>query len=102
TPQRGAVQYGQKASEEIVLRAQFGPAGHAHPFQAKILRDGQELTNPRLEMDPRARTLTARIPLHGGNNRLQVQLSNQWGAVFTTEDINVAYLRPPEVLEVKA
>lgn len=102
TPQRAAVQYGDKEIKEIELRAQFSPPGHPHAFQAKILRDGKELTDPHLEINNSARTLTARVPLHPGNNRLQVQLSNAWGAVSTTEDINVSYLRPPEVLEVKA
>src|SRR5207253_2540491 len=31
-PQRGAVRYGEKASEEIELRAQFGEPGHPHAF----------------------------------------------------------------------
>ncbi|HLJ95302.1 MAG TPA: hypothetical protein VKU02_19140 [Gemmataceae bacterium] len=101
TPQRDAVQYGDKESEEIALKAQLAPPGHPYPFQAKILRDGQELPNLRLVMDNQTRTLTGQVPLHPGNNRFQVQLSNSWGAVSTTEDINVSYLRPPEVLAIK-
>src|SRR5262249_46398394 len=92
-PQRGSVQYGDKEPEEIALRAKFDPTAHPHPFQAKVLRDGQQLPNLSPVIDQQAGTLTAKVPLHPGNNRLQVQLGNEWQAISTTEDINVSYLR---------
>jgi WD40 repeat protein len=101
-PQRGSIRYGEKEGQEIELRARLGPTGHPYRPQAKILLDGKEVSHPFLAIDKEMAGLTGKISLHPGNNRIQLQLRNEWGAVSTTEDINISYLRPPEVLELKA
>jgi WD40 repeat protein len=102
SPQPGDIRYGAKETEEIVLQARLGRSDHPHNLQAKILLGGKEVTNSPVVFDQEARGLRGRIVLHPGRNRIQLQLSNPWGAVSTTDDMNISYLRPPQVLELNA
>jgi hypothetical protein len=100
-PRREAVYYGDKETEVIPLKAQLRLPAERHPFKARILVGDKEVADPKIAIDEQAQTLTAQVPLQPGVNRIRVRLTNQWGAVFTSEDTVVSYLRPPRILKLE-
>jgi WD40 repeat protein len=95
--------YGEKDAGETKLEAELTLPDPLHPYEAKVLVDGKEPADaPKVTVDEKARRLTANVPLHPGTNRLQIQLSNKWGALFTSAPVQVQYLRPPRVVKLSA
>lgn len=102
-PANGSTVYGEKDTGEVTLEAQLTLPRPLHAYKAKVLVDGKEPDDPPpVTIDEAARRLTARVPLHPGTNRLQVRLSNKWGALFTSAPVEVEYLRPPRVVKLIA
>jgi WD40 repeat protein len=102
-PRDGQVEDGEGQTKETVLTARLLQPGEAHPYRTAVLLDGAEPTPPpAVEVDGRAGTLTARVLLHPGSNRLQVRCRNEWGAVFTSEPVRVRFLRLPRVVKLSA
>jgi WD40 repeat protein len=99
-PRRGLISYGEPDRQTIRLQAQLRLPADRHPFQAKILLGDAEVPDAKIALDEPGQTLTAQVPLRPGVNRIRVRLTNQWGAVFTSEDTDVSYLRPPRILKL--
>jgi hypothetical protein len=102
-PQEGEVRRGEQETEEVVVRARLDLPRPLHPYRAAVLVDGKEpATPPRLDIDEKAGTLSCRVALHPGANRIQVRFANEWGAVWTSEAVELRYLRPPVVAGLNA
>jgi WD40 repeat protein len=94
-PEPGRLVVGQGKTQAIEVRARLTPPGHAHPYQAFVLVNGQEY---RANVNEANRLLTASVPLRPKDNRIQIRLRNAWGAEFTSAAVPVTYHRPPLVL----
>ena len=80
--------------------ARLKPRQDRQPFRSTILLDGIEIPQAPI-LDEEGRRLSARIePSRGGDNRIQLRLSNIWGASRLSDPVSVRYLRPPKVREV--
>jgi WD40 repeat protein len=103
SPLNGQVEDGDGPTKEVVFTAQPQRSGAAYPYRTTILIDGAEpAPAPAVAADEKAGTLTARVTLHPGTNRLQVRCSNAWGAVSTSEPVRVRFLRLPRIVKVTA
>jgi len=71
-----------------------------HPYDAVVLVNGKEQPD-RPVVDARTSTLSASVPLQSGANQIQVRLGNAWGTAWSTEPVDVAYRRPPQILSVE-
>jgi WD40 repeat protein len=102
-PARGEILYGEKDTGAVQLQARLGLPAERHPYKAEILVDDKPLADPPV-IDEQAQSLSARVPLTPGGqgHRIQVRLSNAWGAVGLSDDTVVRYLRPPRVVKVEA
>jgi hypothetical protein len=100
SPRSGDSFKGEKESTSIELQASLGSAQDPQPFKPAILLNDRELDVPA-QIDPAARTITAKVPLNPGANQLRVKLSNDWGSASVSEEVTVRYLRPPMILGVQ-
>ncbi len=87
---------GADAKGTVPLEAGFIPGDDNYPFKVEVLVNGQ-VVDAAATVDAKARTIKSAIPLQPGSNRIQLRLSNDQKAVFTTEAVTVNYLRPPKV-----
>ncbi len=83
----------------ITVSGRIGPAEDKRPCQAVVLLNGQAAGEP-LAIDEGAETFSTEVELGNGDNRIQVQLSNAWGARSTSEAVRVRYLRPPQIVDL--
>lgn len=101
-PPNGAILLEGKDLPEVQLQGRLVPTSDRRPIQAVILVNDQELSLRPL-IDEQTRSLTARVPLRPGSNRILVRLSNEWQETRSMDQpVNVSYLRPPCVIEVAA
>jgi WD40 repeat protein len=101
-PPDGHVVYGEKETGEVELQAEvlLPFPGYPYEYGVKVLVDDKEPAQmPAPQLDGKAAKVTARVPLHPGINRLQVQCVTRWEEPFTSEPVRVRYARPP--LQVK-
>jgi WD40 repeat protein len=90
------VLYAGKDGPPILLEAWLGPLPSAHKFSGQVLVNGQPAAP--LKFDLAATTGEALVPrkfLKFGDNRVQVQLSNAWGAVGVSGETVVPYVPAP-------
>ena len=84
----------------ISLSARLKLRQDQQPFQSAILLNGTEVPQVPI-LDNAGGRLTARItPQQSGDNRIQLRLSNIWGATRLSDVVPVRYLRPPRVSQV--
>lgn len=77
------------------------PLADSQPFESVVLLNGKPL-EVELKTDAAAQTVSGQVNLVGGDNTIAVQMTNAWGARFTSPAIHVSYLRPPRVVEISA
>jgi len=93
-PAAGKVFYEGDDPREIEIKASLTPPADAKPYKAIVLVNGKALaTVPVIAKN--GRSLTAKVPLAAGENRVQVKLTNEWKGVAASEEQVVPYLRPP-------
>src|SRR5262249_35931593 len=99
-PPRGEVFTGDKETLTVPLEARLDLPVRRHPYRATVLVNG---TAPAEEprVDEGARTLAARVALRPGPNRSGARLSNDGGTPPSEDEVEVQYLRPPTILELK-
>jgi WD40 repeat protein len=93
--------YGDKETLSIDLIGNVNPSSYPEECQALLVVDGRE-QGEAVTIGKDAQVLKARAVLRPGSNRIQVRLTNAWGAEFLSDSIAASYLRPPSVLEVDA
>jgi WD40 repeat protein len=99
TPQPDYVVPGDGESIDIEVKARLSVPAEAHPFQTFLVRNGQE-EKWAAAVDEKSRTLTAKVALAPGPNRLQIRLRNEWGSVFTSEEVRGRFVRPPRLISL--
>jgi WD40 repeat protein len=98
-PRRGLVVSGDKDTAEIQLRGKISLPSDRRPFTPELFLDDKKSTITP-QVDEQAQTFTATVPIHPGENRIQVKLSNEWGAASAAET-RVSYVRPPSVEKIE-
>lgn len=88
-------------SRRVKITGRIGPVPEKRPFQAVVLLNGQPL-NESPTIDAAGETFSIEAELADGENRIEAQLSNAWGARVRSEVVRVHYLRPPRIVEVSA
>ncbi|MGB2609485.1 MAG: hypothetical protein WBC80_10940 [Isosphaeraceae bacterium] len=83
----------------ISLSARLKLRQDQQPFQSAILLNGTEVPQVPI-LDNAGGRLTARITPQQSDNRIQLRLSNIWGATRLSDVVPVRYLRPPRVSQV--
>jgi len=83
----------------VSLSARLKLRQDQQPFQSAILLNGTEVPQVPI-LDNGGGRLTARITPQQSDNRIQLRLSNQWGATRLSDVVQVQYLRPPRVSQV--
>jgi len=103
SPATGFVVHGVRDTATILVKGRLSLPAERHSYQARLLIDGT-LTAAAPVIDDQAQTLSASVPLQAGTkgNRIQVRFTNKWGASFTTEDVQVYFLRPPVISKLDA
>src|SRR5262249_3552923 len=102
-PTEGKGFTGEKEAVDGEVAALLGVPDQLQPHTARVLLDDKPLeAAPPPTIDPKVHTLTARVPLHPGSNRVQLQFRNEWGAVSTSPPLQVRYVRPPRVVRLTA
>jgi WD40 repeat protein len=101
-PAPGQVIFGEAETGKLGLQGRLSLPEDRQPYRARVLVDGRESQLSPV-IDEQAGTLTADVPIRPGKagQRLQVRLSNTWGAVTTADAGTVSYLRPPRDLHVE-
>ena len=85
----------------VKIAGRIGPVPEKRPFQAVVLLNGQPLKEaPTIDAD--GETFSLEAEMADGENRIEAQLSNAWGARVRSEVVRVHYLRPPRIVEVSA
>ncbi len=83
----------------VTLSARLKLRQDQQPFQSSILLNGTEM--PQVPtLDKAGGRLTARITPRQADNRIQLKLSNIWGATRLSDVVPVRYLRLPRVSQV--
>jgi WD40 repeat protein len=85
----------------VKLTGRLNPVADKHPFQAAVLLNGRKVPDS-LMVDAAGETFSGEAAMENGENRIEVQLSNAWGAKATSEAVRVRYLRPPQIVAVTA
>ena len=83
----------------VSLSARLKLRQDQQPFQSAILLNGTEVPQVPI-LDNAGGRLTARITPQQSDNRIQLRLSNIWGATRLSDVVQVRYLRPPRVSQV--
>jgi WD40 repeat protein len=86
-------------ARRVKITGRIGPVPEKRPFQAVILLNGQPLADAPT-IDAAGETFSIEAELADGENRIEAQLSNAWGARARSEVVRVHYLRPPRIVEV--
>jgi WD40 repeat protein len=86
-------------SRRVKITGRIGPVSDTRPFQALVLLNGQPL-NEAPTIDAAGQTFSIEADLADGENRIEAQLSNAWGARVRSEVVRAYYLRPPRIVEV--
>src|SRR5581483_396296 len=85
------------ATALVPLTARLVPPADADRLPEVEIRVNGEKADVAVKWDERRETLTAAVPVKPGDNRIQVRLSNKWGAVVLSDPARVRYARPPIV-----
>jgi WD40 repeat protein len=101
-PRPNQVVQGEKDQGEVALEARLEFSKDRRPFEAKIINGDKEIANLPVQIDDKTGTLTAKLALNPGPNRVRVRLSNEWQGASTSEDLVVRYVRPPKIVRVTA
>jgi WD40 repeat protein len=88
-------------SRRVKLAGRIEPPADPQPFKAVVLLNGRPL-EVAPQIDAAGSTFSAEVELDNGENRIEVELSNAWGAKATSEAVRMRYLRPPRVVEITA
>jgi len=96
-----ALQFGEKESGELSLQGRLRLPADRRPFRALVFVNDKELPAPPA-IDERAETLSAKVPLQPGDNKIQVRLNNTWEGSSVSNMISVRYARPPRIVEMLA
>lgn len=100
-PQTGLIVYEGKDPANVEVRYQLVDFKPEHPFETTVLVNDK--VDPKIQavLDAKARTLSAKVPLAYGDNRIQVRLKNKYDVEEAAEDIVlVRYLRPPRIAKL--
>ncbi|MCS6853002.1 MAG: hypothetical protein NZ700_17740 [Gemmataceae bacterium] len=96
-PANGLTLYEGRDPGVVELVARLVRAADPQPFSAVVVLNDKPLAQVP-SIDEEAGVLRAKVPLQPGDNRLQLQLENEWHGLATTAAVTVRYLRPPRRL----
>lgn len=100
-PDPEGVLYEGQDPPRILLEGRLEFPRDRRAFRAAVLVNDQERKDVQPEIDLKAGTLSARVPLNLGPSLIQVRLTNEWGAASTIPlDPEINYLRPPRIVQV--
>ncbi|MCI0462862.1 MAG: hypothetical protein L0Z62_38435, partial [Gemmataceae bacterium] len=101
----GLVLYGEEPTAAVAIEGKLHwPAGRPkHRFAMSALVVVNGVKAPAATIDEKKDTLKVKgIPLRPGQNHIEVFVEHKWGGDPGHGFLNVRYLRPPRVLEMKA
>jgi len=87
--------------KELELGWQLAGVLDAAPWTAQVIQQGIVQKTP-VETDPQTKVAKARITLEPGENRCQLRLANDAGAVWTSEPVMIRVRRLPALSELAA
>jgi WD40 repeat protein len=100
-PAQAVVLYEGKDPAEVQVRYRMLMPPDTQKFAVVVMLNDSEQQKIVPQIDAKTQSLTARVPVQHGDNRIQIKVSNQWNVVETSEDIVVArYLRPPRIVKL--
>jgi WD40 repeat protein len=90
-PRDGMVFEGDEETKEVAVQGSIQFPPKAMPYKAVLTVNGK----PASQLDEKAGTLTGTVVIGPGENRIGVEMSNDWGASRSSEAVVVRYVRPP-------
>jgi WD40 repeat protein len=100
-PETGAELIDGRDPRRVKVTGRIEPLADKQPFQAIVLVNGRPSGQPPV-IDAAGETFSTEVELGDGDNRIEAQITNEWGARKTSEAVRVRYLRPPRVVDVSA
>lgn len=99
-PAPGQTFTGETEQLNRTLRCQLQLPSDRQPYTARVWLNGKELAQPP-QIDEPQQSLTAALTLRPGENTVQVLVHNSWGGRFTSEKVEVSYVRPPKIVKLE-
>lgn len=73
------------------------------PYRVSVLVNDTRVADEFVKVDRnqnKQHTLTAKVPLQGGQNRISVRVENDWSREPIVRNLDVGFRRPPEIVKV--
>lgn len=96
-PREGEILEGSAETKMVAVRGEVRIPPEVRAYKAVLFVNGKPAVQ-RLEIDEKAGTLAGQAVLGPGENRLWIEMSNEWGASGSSEVIAVRYVRPPIIV----
>lgn len=97
-PLEETVFYEGEQRPELTLKGTLTYPRARQPFEVVVVVNDQASPVPVADG---ATTLEVKVALAPGESRVQLRLSNRWGARQASEELLVRYLRPPRVVKIE-
>ena len=94
---RGVLPQGTVYEEEPEIRVALAPRPGQQPYKAEVLVRDAAQGEPQA-LGAGDRDFKVKVKLLPKSNPVRVRLTNEWGATFLSDPVQIAYARPPKIV----